>query len=94
MTAQLLNTLGETWRDAGDLSRAVDHHTEALALAERGRDRFEQTRALVGLGDAHADRGDIERARLSWRRALLACTDMNVPAAERLRTRLATSTQP
>src|SRR5690606_14816890 len=67
-TAMVLNRLGETWREFGEPDRALPCHTEALELAERHSDRAEYTRALLGLGDAHAAAGDVRRARDYWGR--------------------------
>jgi tetratricopeptide (TPR) repeat protein len=90
-TSHVLNTLGETVRQAGDFARALAHHREALDLAERSGDRFEKVRAVVGLGDAHAGLGDTEQAACYWRQALHAYTEMNLPAADRVRARLSMS---
>jgi hypothetical protein len=51
----------------GTTSRAS--HAEALAQADRSGDRWEHTRALAGLGDAHAAAGDAGLARGYWQRA-------------------------
>jgi tetratricopeptide (TPR) repeat protein len=90
-TSHVLNALGETVRQTGDFARAAAHHREALDLAERSGDRFEEVRAVVGLGDAHAGLGDTERAAGYWRQALHAYTEMNLPAADRVRARLSMS---
>jgi tetratricopeptide (TPR) repeat protein len=87
-TAILLNTLAETCCAAGDHPGALANHAEALALSARAGDLFEHTRALVGLGDAHAAAGDPDRARGYWQRAYEAYARAAVPAADRVLARL------
>jgi tetratricopeptide (TPR) repeat protein len=86
--ALILNTLGETYRYGGDHALALASHEEALDLATRAPDRYERTRALVGLGDAHAALGSLGRAQALWREALNEYTDMGLPTAARLQARL------
>ena len=45
--------------------------------------------ALVGLGDAHAAAGRSELARDCWQQAYEAYTAVGLPAADRVRARLA-----
>jgi tetratricopeptide (TPR) repeat protein len=87
-TANVLNTLGDTYLDVKDQQRALASHAEALALADRSGDRWERSRALVGLGDAHARAGDLSLARGYWRQARDAYADADLPAARRVRARL------
>lgn len=87
-TAMVLNRLGETWREFGEPDRALPCHTEALELAERHSDRAEYTRALLGLGDAHAAAGDVRRARDYWGRAYAEYSAAAHPGAARVRARL------
>jgi tetratricopeptide (TPR) repeat protein len=88
-TANLLNTLGETCQSSGDYPAALANHAEALTLSDRCGDQFEHTRALVGLGDTHAAAGEPALARQYWQRAYDVYTTSGVPAAARVRARLA-----
>ncbi|HEY7225573.1 MAG TPA: tetratricopeptide repeat protein [Micromonosporaceae bacterium] len=87
-TMQVLNTLGETLCTTGEAARAIDSHAEALDLADLAGDRWQRTRALVGLGDAWLSLGRVEAAREYWREALVGQTDPRVPAVARIRDRL------
>jgi tetratricopeptide (TPR) repeat protein len=86
--AQVLNTLGETRRDNGDQVAARASHEEALDLAGIARNRKEQARAWVGLGDAEASLGNFDQARECWQKALDEYADMGLPAAARVAARL------
>lgn len=88
LTALVLNTLGETCNDGGDHKRAAGCHREARELATRAGDRLEEARALAGLGDAHTGLGHPNEAVRTWRLALAAYEEMNLPAAARVRARL------
>lgn len=57
----------------------------ALAIARDIDDRYEQARALTGLGHAHAALGDHAQARRDWQQALAIYTDLRVPDAEAIR---------
>jgi tetratricopeptide (TPR) repeat protein/transcriptional regulator with XRE-family HTH domain len=87
-TMQVLNTLGETRGAAGHHARAIGSHAEALDLAELASDRWQRTRALVGLGDAWDALGRTEAAREYWREALAGQTDPHTPVVGRIRDRL------
>jgi tetratricopeptide (TPR) repeat protein len=87
-TMQVLNTLGETLSAAGQHARAVGSHAEALDLAELASDRWQRTRALVGLGDAWDALGRTEAAREYWREAMAGQTDPHTPVVGRIRSRL------
>jgi tetratricopeptide (TPR) repeat protein len=88
-TAQVLNALGETYRDLGQHDLALRSHAEALELADRCGDRLEANRAMVGLGDTHAARGEADCARDFWQRAYRSYAGASLPAADRVRARLA-----
>jgi hypothetical protein len=83
-TANVLNTLGGTYLDVSNDQRSLASHAEALALADRSGDRWEHSRALVGLGDAHAAAGDLALARGYWRQAHEAYVEAELPAARRV----------
>jgi tetratricopeptide (TPR) repeat protein len=53
-------------RQRGDVAAARDYYEQALRTAPR------HPAALLGLGDAHADLGEAERAIEAWRKALKA----------------------
>jgi tetratricopeptide (TPR) repeat protein/transcriptional regulator with XRE-family HTH domain len=81
-----LNTLGEAECAAGMKARAVATHDEALALARRTREPYEEARALRGLGLALEDRFEAS-GRL--REALKVFQRLGVPQADDVRAELA-----
>lgn len=83
-----LNVLGTLHRLDDKPAEAVEHHRDALTVAENIGDHAEQALAHVGLGDAHADLGDQDTARAHWRRALDAYRELGMPAADRVAARL------
>ena len=89
--AKPLNGLGETALAAGHPDQARADHIAALAAATRHGDRYQEARAYTGLGDIHAAAGDPAAARQLWQRALEIYTDLTVPEAADLRTRLGLS---
>jgi tetratricopeptide (TPR) repeat protein len=88
--AAACNGLGEAARSAGDAAAALACHTDALDAAGRIRDRCEQARAHSGLGSAHEALGDRVHARRHHRQALALYTDLDMPQAAEIRSRLRT----
>ena len=89
LTAFVLNRLGEAHLAAGDPDSAADCHRQAMELADQAGFRVEGARALTGLGDArHASR-DIAGAHRYWQRAYHSYVEMRLPAADRVKARLA-----
>ena len=87
-TAQVLNTLAVAHLAGGDTGHAIAHHAEALERAQSAGHRFEQARALVGLGDAYRIAGDMPRAVMYWQQAHDAYAVMGLPAVTRVEARL------
>jgi DNA-binding SARP family transcriptional activator/Tfp pilus assembly protein PilF len=85
-----LNDLGRASHAAGRPRDARIHHETALTRAEEIGDRYEQARAHDGIALAlHLD-GQDDQARRHWRLALTHHTDLNLPEADEVRSRLAT----
>jgi hypothetical protein len=55
---RLLNGLGELATAKRGTDDALTHHGQALELARRSEDRYEQARAHQGMATAHHVRGD------------------------------------
>ncbi|MEU8612801.1 hypothetical protein AB0C29_32905, partial [Actinoplanes sp. NPDC048791] len=64
-------------------------HTAADAIAADIGSRDQQARAQAGLGEAHRALDEPAAARAHLRRALRLYTELGMPAAERIRVRLA-----
>jgi hypothetical protein len=68
--------------------QARAQHSAALDLASQSGDRYEQARALAGLARSYQAAGDPGRAGHHWRRALARYTDLGLPEADDIRSRL------
>jgi tetratricopeptide (TPR) repeat protein len=84
----VLNYLGTTLFEAGQLDEAHGLHRRALHLAERIDYRIEQARAYDGLATTSAD-SHPALAREHWHRALQLFEDMGVPERHAVARKLA-----
>ncbi|MFF5229786.1 ATP-binding protein [Dactylosporangium sp. NPDC000521] len=82
------NGLGEAAMTFGDASTALTHHAAALAAATIAAARDQQARAHLGLGNAHEALHDLSSARAHHEEAVRLFTDLGMPEADDLRTRL------
>ncbi|BCB85970.1 SARP family transcriptional regulator [Phytohabitans suffuscus] len=83
-----LNDLGVTLALAGRSGAAVETHEQALTLATRIANPYEQGRALAGIA-AHRVVDDPVEARRHWERALVLFRQLNVPERHEVARRLA-----
>ncbi|MGH4000214.1 MAG: tetratricopeptide repeat protein, partial [Pseudonocardiaceae bacterium] len=91
--AHALNNLGKIRHVTGQLREALIQHTAALTLATQIGDRYEQARAHNGLAHTHLGTSGSDLARHHWQQALTLYTDLDIPDAEDIRTRLTTLDQ-
>ncbi|MEV0563583.1 tetratricopeptide repeat protein [Dactylosporangium sp. NPDC050588] len=82
------NGLGEAAMAFGDPSTALTHHAAALAVATIAAARDQEARAHLGLGDAHEALHDLSNARAHHEKAVALFTELGMPEADGLRTRL------
>ncbi|GAA1501231.1 hypothetical protein GCM10009827_009750 [Dactylosporangium maewongense] len=82
------NGLGEAAMAFGDPSTALTHHAAALAAATIAAARDQEARAHLGLGDAHEAMHDLSSARAHHEEAVALFTELGMPEADGLRTRL------
>jgi tetratricopeptide (TPR) repeat protein len=54
--------LGVAYRSLGDFAKAVECHTQALAIAKEVGDRAGESGAYVNLGNVYLLLGDVEKA--------------------------------
>lgn len=96
LEAEALNGFGETLRAFGKTDDAKRCFESALALAGEAGHRYEQARALRGIAHTMGAASHPDQARQHWQNALAIYTDLGVPEAEEVRTRLADldATQP
>jgi tetratricopeptide (TPR) repeat protein/transcriptional regulator with XRE-family HTH domain len=83
-----LNRLGEVVHRAGSHLEAVAHHTAAADVAHDVDAPFEEARARAGLGDAYLALDQPEQARSHYKQALALYEELDVPEADRVRSRL------
>jgi tetratricopeptide (TPR) repeat protein len=91
--ARALNNLGEIQHVAGQLRQALVQHTAALTLATQIVDRHEQARAHNGLAHTYCTTSESDLARHHWQQALTLYTNLGIPDADDIRTRLAALNQ-
>ena len=92
--ARALNGLGQVLLAAGHPGEARARHAAALSLASQAADQHERARAHDGLGASYQAIGDASSASRQWQEALSLYTELGVPAADAVRTRLAAATGP
>ena len=83
-----LNDLGLTLALAGRPRAAIETHEQALALATRIANPYEQGRALAGIAACRAEE-DPADARRYWERALVLFRQTNVPERYEVERRIA-----
>nr|WP_281365043.1 BTAD domain-containing putative transcriptional regulator [Phytohabitans houttuyneae] len=83
-----LNDLGLTLALGDRCRAAIETHEQALALATRIGNPYEQGRALSGIAACRVDENPVE-ARRHWERALALFRQMNVPEQHEVERRLA-----
>lgn len=81
--------LGEAAQAAGCPTEALEWHTIALTIASGIGSRGQQARAYAGLGHSYMALADLIRARQHYQHALALYTDLRLPEAADIRTRLA-----
>jgi tetratricopeptide (TPR) repeat protein len=87
--------LAGTLHSLGNAYNRLERHEDAVATfrecVERTRelgDRFYESQALIGLGDASRDAGDAATARAAWQEALDILEQLNHPTAPEVRAKL------
>jgi DNA-binding SARP family transcriptional activator/Tfp pilus assembly protein PilF len=85
----VLNDLGRAAHAAGLHNEAQAHHESALTRAEDIDDRYEQARAHDGIAVTMYLDGRCGQARRHWLQALARYTELNLPQADEIRSKLA-----
>ncbi|WP_260337496.1 tetratricopeptide repeat protein [Phytomonospora endophytica] len=83
MHIQVLNDLGTTLLQLGRHAQALDNYRQALAFAIELEDRYEQARALEGIGDVSAALDESSNARTYWDDAQRLYQELEVPETDR-----------
>jgi Tfp pilus assembly protein PilF len=84
-----LNSMGELFLATGHPDEARARYSEALSLAARAGEKYEQARAHHGLASSYQHGGDMRRAHRHWREALTLYTGLGAPEAEQVHAELA-----
>ena len=92
--AEVLNNIGETLRTNGYNDQAQQRHESALALARDVDNHNEQARAHHGIAYIMRASGRPDEARAHWRQALALYTELGLPLAGEIQTRLAALAAP
>ena len=84
-----LNSMGELFLATGDPDEARARYSDALGLAARAGEKYEQARAHHGLAGSYQQSGDTRRAHRHRREALTLYTELGAPEAEQVHAELA-----
>ncbi|WP_019926182.1 tetratricopeptide repeat protein [Nocardia sp. BMG111209] len=88
LEAESLDGLGRVLHKRGEHAKALSYHTDALLVARSIEHRHEWATALTGAAHAQRALGLGEHARQLLREALTIYTELGVPEADVIRTRL------
>jgi DNA-binding SARP family transcriptional activator/tetratricopeptide (TPR) repeat protein len=83
------SSLGQAQHRLGNHAQAADSYSRALILLREIGDRFTEAETLRDLGDALQAAGEARQARDAWQQALDILTDLQHPAADEIRPKLA-----
>jgi Tfp pilus assembly protein PilF len=82
--AEALNNLGELLCQTQTAQRALDHHSQALAIAHEIGAPLEEARALEGIGRCHLHDGNSGEGAAYLRRALMIYRRIGAADARRV----------
>jgi DNA-binding SARP family transcriptional activator/tetratricopeptide (TPR) repeat protein len=85
------DSLGYAEHHLGNLDEAAACYQRAVSLHREGGDRPSEAEALIHLGDALHAAGKIAQAREAWQQALDIFNDLQDPAGDKVRAKLATA---
>ena len=88
LAASLCGTLGIAYKSLGDFSKAIEHHTKWLAIAQEVGDRAGEGRAYGHLGAAYESLGDFAKAVKCHRQHLAIAKEVVDRAGEGLEGRM------
>jgi len=88
--AATLDSLGYIHRRLGRYAEAIRCYQPAIQLFGELGDRYEMADTLANLGDTYAAADDLDRARMTWQRAMVMLDELGVPTAP-LRSKLVPS---
>jgi tetratricopeptide (TPR) repeat protein len=62
VAAWVYSTLGNAYQKLGSFSKAIEYHTQRLAIAKEVGDRAGEGRAYANLGNSYQSQGDFSKA--------------------------------
>jgi len=90
------NAEGYAWHDLGFINQQIGQPGQAISCYERAldiyrqlTDRYYESKALTGLGNARLAAGDLAGARQAWQDALAILDELGHSDADQLRVRIA-----
>ncbi|HEY7261007.1 MAG TPA: tetratricopeptide repeat protein [Trebonia sp.] len=84
--------LGDSEQHLGNLAEAAACNQHALRISREVGDRFLEASTLAGIADALHAGGDLPQARKHWEQALFIFDELAVPDAQKVRAKLAGTT--
>jgi tetratricopeptide (TPR) repeat protein len=87
--ANTWDSIGHIQRELGEFDEAEAGYERSVAIYRGLGERYNLVFTLVGLGDTQAARGAAGRAGETWREARTLATDLDHPALDLLKARLA-----
>jgi tetratricopeptide (TPR) repeat protein len=85
------DSLGYAEHHLGNVAEAAACYERALILYRETGDRFYEAETLTQLGDTRRAAGDLAQAREDWQQALAIFNDLQHPNADKVRVRLAST---
>ena len=87
--ADTLDSLGYAYHHLGRHAEAIACYQQAIDLLEDNGDPDHVAEFLIHLGDSYDSAGEREAARRAWQQSLAVRNDLQHPAVDQLRSRLA-----
>ncbi|GIF48807.1 DNA-binding SARP family transcriptional activator [Asanoa ferruginea] len=87
--ANTWDSIGHIQRELGEFDEAETAYRRSIAIYRGLGERFNVVSTIIGLGDTQAARGATGRAKDTWREARTIATDLDHPALELVKARLA-----
>jgi tetratricopeptide (TPR) repeat protein len=84
--------LGDTEQHLGNLAEAAACNQRALRISREVGDRYLEASTLAGIADVLHAGGDLPQAREHWEQALGIFDELGVPDAQKVRAKLAGTT--
>jgi DNA-binding SARP family transcriptional activator len=88
------DSVGYAEHHLGNFGEAATSYSRALSLLRESGDRVTEANILTRLGDTRHAAGELAQARETWQQALAILEDLQHPAADEVRAKLARASKP